>query len=95
MSEKTIHKPLFARLLIEVDEAETVTASGIVLAREEKNKVSTEGLILDVGPHADECFKKGQRISFGKYAGTFVDREKRIAVLQDEDVLTILEKESK
>ena len=72
-------KPLDDRVVIEVMEAEEVTAGGIVLPgsaqeKPQRGKVTAVGAgrLLDGGQRAALSVKKGDEVIFGKYAGTDV-----------------------
>ncbi len=92
-------RPLQDRILVERVEEETKTAGGIIIPDTAKEKPQ-EGKVLAVGPGrvTDDGkiqpldVKKGDRVLFGKYAGTEVnvDGEERL-LIREEDVLAILE----
>jgi chaperonin GroES len=91
--------PLGDRLLVERLEAEEKTAGGIVLPDAAKEK-PIQGKVIAVGegrrgddgkPIAMQL-KKGDRILFGKYAGTEVKVDgNEYLIMKEEDVLAILE----
>jgi len=96
-------KPLGDRLVIEPLEQEERTAAGIVLPETAKEKPQ-KGTVLAVGPGARD--DKGQRIAmdtqvgdtvlFAKYAGTEIKVDgKKLLILKENDVLAIVEEESK
>lgn len=90
-------KPLFDRIVIKQQEAETVTASGLVLAgSQEKPQIAN---VLAVGPggiiDGKEIvmqIKPGDKILYPKYAGSEfrIDGE-TLVVLRQSDVLAIVE----
>ncbi len=90
-------KPLFDRIVIKQQEAETVTASGLVLAgSQEKPQIAT---VLAVGPggivDGKEIvmqLKVGDKILYPKYAGSEfrIDGE-TLVVLRQSDVLAVVE----
>ncbi len=91
--------PLGDRLLVERLEAEATTAGGIVLPDAAKEK-PIEGKIIAVGEgrRNDDGetiplqVKKGDRILFGKYAGTEVKLDgDEYLIMKEDDVLAILE----
>ncbi|RKY18875.1 MAG: co-chaperone GroES [Planctomycetota bacterium] len=72
-------KPLDDRVVIEVLDAEEVTAGGIVLPdsaqeKPQRGRISAVGggRRLDSGEHASMTLKRGDQVIFGKYAGTDV-----------------------
>lgn len=94
-------EPVLHRLLVKPDPVETVTASGIVLATNEKREqaAAEKGVVISMGP---TCFRDyggneltvevGQRVFYAKYAGkevTDVDGQKYI-LLNDEDVVGVI-----
>ena len=95
---KVAIKPLEDRILVQANEAETTTASGIVIPDTAKEKPQ-EGEIVAVGPGrmteegkriAMEV-KKGDRVLIGKYSGTEVKIDgTEYVILREDDVLGIL-----
>jgi chaperonin GroES len=96
-------KPLGDRLVVEPLEQEERTAGGIVLPETAKEKPQ-KGTVLAVGPGARD--DKGQRITldpqvgdtvlFAKYAGTEIKVDgKKLLILKENDILAIVEEESK
>jgi chaperonin GroES len=92
-------KPLEDRIVVQANEAETTTASGIVIPDTAKEKPQ-EGTVLAVGPGR---FEDGQRIPldvkvgdtvlYSKYGGTEVKYGgEEYLVLSARDVLAIVEK---
>jgi chaperonin GroES len=91
--------PLGDRLLVERLEAEETTSGGIVLPDAAKEK-PIQGKVIEVGEgrRGDDGdpipmqVSKGDRILFGKYAGTEVkiDGEEYL-IMKEDDVLAILE----
>jgi len=90
--------PLGDRLLVERLEAESKTAGGIVLPDAAKEKpiqgkviAVGEGRRNDSGEVVSMQVKAGDRILFGKYAGTEVkvDGEEYL-IMKEDDVLAIL-----
>jgi chaperonin GroES len=73
-------KPLEDRVLVKPIEKESVTESGLYLPESSKERpiqgevVATgPGKLLDNGKRADLSVKKGDRVVYGKYAGTEVE----------------------
>ncbi|MBJ7279077.1 MAG: co-chaperone GroES [Candidatus Nanopelagicales bacterium] len=94
-------KPLEDRILVEVIDAETKTASGLVIPDTAKEKPQ-EGKVLAVGPgRFDEDgekripmdIKTGDTVIFSKYGGTEVNYDgKDYLLLSARDVLAIVSK---
>ena len=92
-------RPLFDRVLIERTEEPSTTASGLFLPETAKEKPA-EGRILAIGNgRVSEkgdvkplSVKVGDRVLFGKYAGTEikVDGADRL-ILREDDILGIIE----
>ena len=94
-------KPLEDRILVEVLDAETKTASGLVIPDTTKEKPQ-EGKVIAVGPgRFDEDgekripmdIKTGDTVVFSKYGGTEVSYDgKDYLLLSARDVLAIVSK---
>jgi len=92
-------KPLADRVIVKQSEAETKTASGIVLPDSAKEK-PTKGKVISVGPgktddngkrHALNV-KAGDVVYYGKYSGTDVEVEgEKFVILRESDLLGVLE----
>lgn len=92
-------KPLEDRIVVQANEAETTTASGIVIPDTAKEKPQ-EGTVLAVGPGRFEDgtrvpldVKVGDTVLYSKYGGTEVKYSgEEYLVLSARDVLAIIEK---
>ena len=92
-------RPLHDRVLVRRVEAEEKTPSGIIIPDTAKEK-PVEGEVLAVGTGArDETgrivpldVKVGDRVLFGKWAGTdvLIDGEERL-ILKEADILGVIE----
>jgi chaperonin GroES len=86
-------KPLADRVLIEPQEAQTKTASGIYIPDTAKEKPQ-QGKVIAAGPgKKDEPMevKPGDVVLYGKYAGTEVTVEdKKYLIVKQSDILAIL-----
>ena len=81
-------QPLGKRLLLEPKADEKETASGLILAKDTKEK-PMEGTVLVAGPDVEHV-KPGYSVIFGKYSGTEISVEnKNLIVLDEEDILAI------
>ena len=91
-------KPLHDNVLLEVVEAETKTASGIVLPDTAKEKPQQgevvaigEGKTLDNGTKIPVEVKVGDKVIFSKYAGTEVKvHGEELIILAERDIYAIL-----
>jgi chaperonin GroES len=97
---KVAIKPLEDRILVQANEAEQTTASGIVIPDTAKEKPQ-EGTVLAIGPgRIDDNgnrvpldVKVGDTVIYSKYGGTEVKwAGEEYLVLSARDVLAIIEK---
>ena len=92
-------KPLEDRIVVQANEAETTTASGIVIPDTAKEKPQ-EGTVIAVGPGRWEDgkripldVKEGDTVVYSKYGGTELKYgADEYLVLSARDVLAIIEK---
>lgn len=86
-------KPLADRVVIEPQEAQTRTASGIFIPDTAKEKPQ-QGTVVAAGPGKnDEAMevKVGDVVLYGKYAGTEVTVEdKKYLIVKQSDILAII-----
>ena len=86
-------RPLSDRVLVEPQEAQTKTASGIYIPDSAQEKPQ-QGKVIAVGPgKKDEPMevKEGDLVLYGKYAGTEVTFEdKKYLIVKQSDILAIL-----
>jgi chaperonin GroES len=92
-------KPLGDRVAVEVSEKEQKTAGGVIIPDSAKEK-PMEGKIVAVGLGArDESGKRialdvkvGDKILFGKWAGTEVKvNNKEILIMKESDIMGVLD----
>jgi chaperonin GroES len=96
---KVTIKPLEDRIVVQANEAETTTASGIVIPDTAKEKPQ-EGTVIAVGPGRFEDgqripldVKEGDTVVYSKYGGTELKYgADEYLVLSARDVLAIIEK---
>ncbi|HEX7949280.1 MAG TPA: co-chaperone GroES [Candidatus Limnocylindrales bacterium] len=99
-ASKTASKlqPLGDRVVVKPTPREEMTKSGIVLPDTAKEKPQ-EGLILAVGPGAFDTegkrtpmdVKVGQKVLYGKYAGTeFKVDDEELLIVSQKDILAIV-----
>ena len=92
-------RPLDDRIVVQVLDAEEVSAGGIVLpdsAREkpQRGKVTAvgEGKLLDSGDRVKPEVKKGDTVIYGKYAGSDVKVDgKEFKILRESEILAKVE----
>jgi chaperonin GroES len=92
-------KPLQDRILVQRVEEKTTTKGGIIIPDTAKEKPAEgkviavgEGKTADDGKKIPLTLKKGDRVLFGKYAGTEVQIEgEEFLIMREDDVLGIIE----
>ena len=93
-------RPLDDRLVVRQAEAESKTATGILLPDTAKEK-PTRGKVIAVGPgkmldsgkRAPLAVSVGDEVYYGKYAGTEVKvHEDKFVILRESDLLGVVEK---
>ena len=86
-------KPLADRVLIEPMQAETKTASGIIIPDNAKEKPQ-KGNVIAVGKGTKDepmTVKKGDSVLYGKYAGTELKLDgKDYLIMRESDILAIV-----
>ena len=86
-------KPLADRVLVEPIEAETKTASGIIIPDNAKEKPQ-KGKVMAVGKGTKEnpmTVKLGDSVLYGKYSGTELKLEgKDYLIMSEKDILAIV-----
>ena len=86
-------KPLADRVLVQPLEAETKTASGIIIPDSAKEKPQ-KGNIVAVGPGTKEnpvTVKVGDSVLYGKYSGTELKLEGNdYLIMRENDILAIV-----
>lgn len=99
MASKNTIKPLFDNVLIKPLEAESKTASGIILPDSAKEKPQI-GIVMAVGPGAvnDDgklipvTVKVGQRVMYKKWGGNEIKVEnEEWTMVEQKDILAIIE----
>jgi len=97
--KKTEIRPLDDRVVVRPLEAEEKTAGGIVLPDSAKEKPQQgevvavgPGRLLDNGDRGGLSVKVGDRVFYGKYAGTEVKVEgEELKIMRESDILGILQ----
>jgi len=92
-------KPLGDRIVVKTVEAETTSPSGIVLPDTAKEKPQTAevlavgpGKTLDNGTTVAMEVKVGDKVVYGKYAGTEIKvNGEEVIILRQDDILGIVE----
>ena len=93
-------KPLHDRIVVQVLEAETKTASGLVIPDNAAEK-PTQGRVLAIGngrtlengTHVPVSVSVGDTVLFGKFAGQAVKVDgQEVLVMREEDIFAVIEK---
>ncbi|MEK7989668.1 MAG: co-chaperone GroES [Thiotrichaceae bacterium] len=92
-------KPLHDRVIVKRMEEERTTASGIIIPDSATEKPSRgeiisigDGKILESGEKRALAVKAGDKVLFGKYAGTEVKvDDEELLVMREEDIMAIIE----
>ncbi|MEO1022687.1 MAG: co-chaperone GroES [Bacteroidota bacterium] len=90
-------KPLGDRVLVKADVAEEVTSSGLYIPDTAKEKPQ-QGTVIAVGPGKVEngnkiemTVKEGDKVLYGKYAGTEVTLDgEEYMIMRESDIVGIL-----
>ncbi len=86
-------KPLADRVLVEPLEAETKTASGIIIPDSAKEKPQ-QGIVMAVGAgKKDEpmTVKVGDKVLYGKYSGNEISVDgKKYLIMHESDIFAII-----
>ena len=86
-------KPLADRVLIKPADAESKTASGIIIPDSAKEK-PLKGEVISVGNGTKDeemVLKKGDQVLYGKYAGTEIELDDaKYLIMRQSDVLAII-----
>jgi chaperonin GroES len=93
-------RPLHDRIIVERVEEETKTAGGLIIPDTAKEKPQQgkviavgKGKVTEDGKLVGMDVKVGDRILFGKYAGTEIKIEgKEYLMMREDDVLGVIEK---
>ncbi|MBE0500853.1 MAG: co-chaperone GroES [Desulfuromonadales bacterium] len=92
-------RPLHDRIIVERIEEETMTAGGIIIPDSAKEK-PLEGTVIAVGKgkSTDDGkiipldVKAGDKVLFGKYAGTEIKIDgKELLMMREDDILGVVE----
>ncbi len=92
-------RPLHDRVIVRRLEDETTTAAGIVIPDNAKEKPSRGEIVavgngkpLDNGDVRGLAVKAGDKVLFGKFAGTEVKVEgEELLVMREDDIMAIIE----
>ena len=93
-------KPLYDRLVIKADAEERTTAGGIVIPDSASGEKPMRGTVLKIGSGAIKddgstralTVKEGDKVLYGKYAGTEVKVDgENLMIMREDDVMAIIE----
>lgn len=92
-------KPLHDQILIELEEKDNVTKTGLILARTENDTEPDKGIVLATGPGRVNdngvvfpvSVSVGDKVLFAKYAGHLVKKDdKKYVLVSEKDIIAIL-----
>ncbi|MCE5334221.1 MAG: co-chaperone GroES [Desulfobacteraceae bacterium] len=92
-------RPLNDRVVVKRMEEEQKTAGGIIIPDTAKEKpiqgeviAAGNGRVMEDGTRKPLDVKKGDRVLFGKYAGTEITVEgQEVLIMREDDILAIVE----
>jgi chaperonin GroES len=92
-------KPLNDRIIVKRTEEEQKTAGGIIIPDSAKEKpirgevlAVGSGKLMDDGTRRPLDVKEGNRVLFGKYAGTDIKVEgEELLIMREDDILAVIE----
>ena len=92
-------RPLHDRVIVKRNDAETKTASGIIIPDTAKEKpqegeiiAAGTGIRKDDGSIMPLDVKKGDKVLFGKYAGTEIKIDgDELLMMKEDDILGVIE----
>jgi len=92
-------RPLHDRVLVRREEEEKKTAGGIILTDNSKEKpmqgdiiATGKGKVLEDGTVRKLDVQTGNKVLFGKYAGTEVKLDgEELLIMREEDILAVVE----
>lgn len=82
--------PTDDRILVKVDDPETVSKGGVILSVGSQER-QTEGVVQAIGPRVSDEIAVGDRILFTKYGGYATEvGEEDVVFLRETDVLAVV-----
>jgi chaperonin GroES len=92
----TLFHPCGDRVLIRPDTegGEKRTASGLIIIPDIGKTRPTTGTVIAIGPECNEAFEIGDKVLFGKYAGSDLKlNEEEVTIVRQEDILGVITEE--
>ena len=87
-------RPLADRVLVKQCEAESKTASGIIIPAQAQEKTQ-QAVVEEVGPGTEKdpiIVKKGEKVLYDKYAGTSIKIDGAdYLILKQSDIIAVIE----
>lgn len=90
-------KPIEDKVIVKVDEEETTTTSGFFIAATNEKQgtgvvvAKGPGIMLNNGDFVEIPFEVGERVAFGKYAGTEIEHDgETLTILTYRDILAVI-----
>jgi len=89
-------RPLFERVIIELEPTKSTTSGGIMLA-EDAREMPVRGKVIAIGPNAIEGtnnFEEDDIVLIMKYAGlTYTHKGKSYQVIMKNDIIAVVDEE--
>ena len=86
-------KPLYDRVIVQPEESDSKTATGIIIPDAAKEKPS-QGTVLAIGaglPDRPMTVVEGDKVLYGKYAGADIEVEgKKYLIIRESDIFAIV-----
>jgi len=79
-------KPLNEKILVKVDNSNNVTATGLIIPDNAKEK-ATKGIVESVSEDCKIPVKEGMVVLFGKYSGNTVGEDENLLILDSVDII--------
>jgi len=85
-------RPLGENVLVEPEEQEQKTGSGIYLPETASKEKPQQGKVVAIGESDKIEVKKGQKVIYNRYAGTEVEIEgKEYLIVKNEEIVAVYE----
>ena len=92
-------KPVLHRILVQLEDIDEVTESGIIIAKElikKERKAVEKGTVVAIGETAfkdyggsSDTVHVGDKVLIAQYSGKEVYKDKNLVVVNDEDILVV------
>lgn len=90
-------RPIEDKVIVRVDKEESTSSFGLILTPTDEKQgtgvvvAKGPGILLNNGDFVEIPFEAGDRVAFGKYAGTEVEHEgEKLTILAYRDILAVI-----